>query len=283
MKGMKFCGTVLLPAMVAMVTVGVPALAAPAAAPAKAGAVVPASATVSVPLPPQQSVRISYDMSDLPLTIHVDKAGTARIEELPFPGEVIYQPSTGTVFYHHPEGEGWLAVPPAALAPVLVSSTVTAKGKWQPFNGQPTGEWEVKAGTTLCDQWYASPSAAKQTGLNVSDLLRILTAVQWLNGGVVPNTCEKLGVTAEVAEKVGLPLLFTGPNGRWQLQEVAVENVPTIEIPKATPLTDEARLHLLLVQYSPEERAQLLTKFAGMSAAKQVEAISNMLSQDSLP
>lgn len=284
---MNFGRALPLPAMLAMVAAVSSVFAAPAATsspkPAAAQPLAAVSPTAPAARLPQQSVRLTYDMSDLPLTIVVDKTGTAHIEELPFPGEVIYQTSTGTIFYRHPEEEGWLAVPPTALAPVLVQGTVTPGAKWQPFNGQPTQQWEVKAGTTLCDQWYASPSAAKQSGLNVGDILHILTAVQWLNGGSVPNTCEKLDVPAATAEKIGLPVLFTGPNGRWKLHEVVAENVPTIAIPKATPISPEARLRLLLVQYSPEERAHLLTKFAGMSPAQQVDAISAMLSQDSLP
>lgn len=265
-------------------TFAAPAGPARAAAPAVKTAVPATSPTAPAPrAAPTQSSRITYDMSGLPLSIMVDKTGNAHLEDLPFPGEVIYSAATGTIYYHHPEEDGWLSITPAALATILSPSTITAGAKGAPFNNQPTQQWDVKSGTTPCDQWVASLAAAKQTGLNAADILHILTAVQWLNGGVVPNICEKIEVPAAVAEKVGLPVLFTGPNGRWQLQEVVAETVPTIEIPKATPVSDEARLRLLLVQYSPEERTQLLTKFAGLSPAKQVEAISSMLSMDSLP
>ncbi|MBI1308964.1 MAG: hypothetical protein GC129_03760 [Proteobacteria bacterium] len=227
---------------------------------------------------------ITYDMSDLPLLIVVDKSGTASVEELPFPGEVIYQPSTGTIYYHHPEEDGWLSLTSSTLAPLLAPVQVVAdKSPTAAWKAHPTTGWEVKSGTTTCDQWVGSPYAAQQGGLNVADILRIITAVQWLNAGTLENTCEKIGVSAAEAAKVGLPVLFTGPNGRWQLQDLTHEAVSPIAIPKATPLTDDARLRLLLVQFSPEERAQLLERFGNLPLPGQIQAISQLLNEEALP
>lgn len=266
--------------------VSLPLWAAPVAvAPKAVSATAASSATVqaAVPAAPVAPVRLVYDMSGLPLTLTRDGAGTVMFDGLPYPGDVLYQPATGTLFYHHPEEAEWISVPPAALEALYVSSTVTGGGKWQPWQGNTTQQWDVKSGTTVCDQWYASTALAQQTGLNVADVLRVLVGVQWLNGGTVPDACEKIRITAADAAKVGLPVLFTGPNGRWQLQEVVKEPVEKIALPKAAPVDDETRLRLLLVQFSPEERSAMLTQFAGKTTQEQIEAISDLLNQDATP
>lgn len=228
-------------------------------------------------------LRITYDMSGLPLSISRDAEGTVMFDGLPYPGEVLYQPATGTIFYHHPEEAEWIAIPPAALEGMYASSTVTGGGKWQPWQGKATQQWDVKSEKTVCDQWYASQALAADVGLNVADIMRVLVGVQWVNGGSVPDVCERVRITDADAAKVGLPVLFTGPNGRWQLQEIVKEPVEKMDMPKATPVDDETRLRLLLVQFSPEERAAMLTQFAGKSTQQQIEAISNLLNQDATP
>ncbi|NBV54450.1 MAG: hypothetical protein EBR79_01905 [Proteobacteria bacterium] len=246
----------------------------------------------SEPTSEQAGVRVVYDMSGIPLELRVDGRGVVALDGLPYPGQVFYDSKGAVVYYQHPEEAEWIKVPPTALAKVFVEAKITAGPAWQPWQGKPTKRWDMQVKRdngdgvmvdATCDQWFSSQPLAAQAGLNVGDLVRILAAVQWLNAGAVPEPCEKPLMTLAQAEEIGLPVLFTGPNGRWQLQELAREAVEDITLPEAQLVDDNVRLRLLLVQYSPDERVALLKKFEGLPVGQQVEAIGRMLVEESLP
>ena len=127
---------------------------------------------------------------------------------------------------------------------------------------------------------FASQGAAAMSGLNVTDLTYILATLQWLSGGAITNPCEKLQFSAESAGKIGLPTIFSGPNGNWQLQEIVKTSTTLITMPVAQPMDDATRLRLLLIQFSPEERAELLKKYGDLPAQQQIQQISPLLTQE---
>jgi hypothetical protein len=228
-------------------------------------------------------LRITYDMSGLPLTITRDAAGTYQFDGLPYPGVVLYQPKSGIMYYQHPEDPAWHTVTAPMLADVVSPATVKAGPAWQPWQGQPTLRWDVTVEKTACAPMFASQGVAAQGGLNVADFAEVLTALQWLNGGV-SHPCEKAFFPADAAAKVGMPVQFSGPNGPWQLQEVVQAEVEPIEVPAvSTPVDDDTRLNLLLVQFSPNERVNLLKKFGNLPVGQQVEAISKLLMDEAQP
>lgn len=232
----------------------------------------------------EDGLRITYDMSGNPLAITRDAAGTYQFDGLPYPGTVLYKPDTGMMYYQHPEEPEWHTVTRSMLAGILAEAKAQPGPAWQPWQGMATMRWNVTADKTACTPIFGSTQAATMAGLNAGDLLDILTELQWLNGGEIPNPCERPAVTTEAARKIGLPVLFTGPNGPWQLQAVVREDVPAIEVPRnADPITDETRLNLLLVQFSPNERVMLLKQFGNLPVARQVEAIGRHLSEEAQP
>lgn len=223
---------------------------------------------------------ISYDMSGMPLTITFDGAGVYSFNGLPYPGTVLYTPENGVVYYQHPEDPIWHTITPAMLRNVVVPASVSqgpTATKWQ---DQSTFRWNITTADTACPPIFASVGAGAMSGLNVTDLYQVLTTLQWLSGGAITNPCEKLQFSAEAATAIGLPTLFTGPNGSWQLQEIVQTSTTAITMPTAYPMDDNTRLRLLLIQFSPEERATLIGKYGDLPAQQQIQQISPLLTQE---
>jgi len=224
---------------------------------------------------------ITYDMSGSPLTIVRDAAGTYQVEGLPYPGNVLYRADTGTVYYQHPEDPVWHTVTPAMLQTVLTPVSASPGKAWQPWQGQPTQRWNLGDN---CSPIFTSQGAARQMGLTVADFSRIVGTLEWLNSGTNPPACESPAYTAQQAARMGAPVWLSAANGPWQLKSVTRQVVPLITIPaNATPVDADIRLRLLLVQFSPNERAEILKKFGDYPVEEQVEAVSRMLNEVSTP
>lgn len=239
------------------------------------------------------SLSITYDASNTPLTITHDGAGVYSFDGLPYPGTVLYTPANGVVYYQHPEDPIWHTVTPAMLRGLLAPAAASQGPAGTPWQAQTTLRWNIttpvanpqndmadpKSGT-VCQPVFASTGAAAMAGLNVADLSLVLTTLQWLNAGAIPNPCEKLQYSAKAAQEIGLPTLFSGPNGNWQLQEIVQTSTTFITLPMATPMDDATRLRLLLVQFSPDDRARLLKDYGHLPVQQQIEAISPLLTQE---
>ena len=236
-----------------------------------------AAPALAASIPP---LTITYDMSGLPLTITHDGNGVYSFNGLPYPGMVLYTPENGVVYYQHPEDPIWHTVTPAMLRNVVVPASVSQGPTATPWQDQSTFRWNITSADTACPSMFASGGAASMSGLNVTDLYQVLTTLQWLNGGNITNPCEKLQFSAEQATNIGLPTIFTGPNGNWQLQEIVQTSTSQITMPTAYPMDDNTRLRLLLIQFSPDERAKLITKYGDLPAQQQIQQISPLLTQE---
>ncbi len=246
---------------------------------------------------------ISYDMSGQPLSITHDGAGVYTFDGLPYPGTVIYTPVNGVVTYQHPDDPLWYTITPAMLQNVVVRPTISQGPQAKAWQGHPNIRWNITAPQTAleanpnspleadlaqaptdaaCPPMFGSARAAAMAGLTVADLAHVLTTLQWLNGGAIVNGCEKLQYTTEQAAKIGLPTGFTGPNGYWQLLGVEQTSTSLIPLPIASPITDSARLHLLLIQFGPEDRAELVRTYGNLPAQQQIERISPLLTQETV-
>lgn len=231
---------------------------------------------------------ITYDMSGQPLTITHDGAGVYTFNGLPYPGTVLYTPANGVVYYQHPEDPVWHTVTPAMLRPVVAPAHVSQGPAGVQWQDQSTFRWNITTPTpmpgttegTACAPMFGSPGAAAMSGLNVTDISLVLTTLQWLNAGTIPNPCEKLQYSADASMKIGLPTIFTGPNGTWQLDTIVQTSTTAITLPNAMPMDDNSRLRLLLIQFSPEERAKLVEQLGDLPAQQQIEQISPLLNQD---
>lgn len=261
-----------------------------------------AEETYTSPLKPPP-LTISYDMSGMPLTITHDGAGVYTFDGLPYPGTVIYTPENSVMYYQHPEDPLWHTLTPAMLKGVVVPATTSQGPVAKPWQQQANIRWNVTAPQTsfeanpnspleadmaqaptdaACPPIFGSAHAAAMAGLDVSDLSYVLTALQWLNGGAIVNGCEKLQFTTQQAQQIGLPTHFTGPNGIWQLQEIVQTSTTLIPLPSATPLDDATRLRLLLIQFGPEDRAELVRQYGHLPVQQQIETISPLLTQETI-
>ena len=226
----------------------------------------------------ENGLKLTYDMGGDALSITKDAAGTVQLDGLPYPGLVIYRPDTRVVYYQHPDEPAWLAIKPDDVRGYGVSATLVAGAAWQPYMDAPTQRWVVKAAQMECDNWFASAKAGAVAGLNAADLTYVLTALQWLHAGVAAVPCERLNVTAQQGAQVGLPLYFTGPNGRWQLTDLSQGAVEPIVLPAAPqPADDAARLRILLYQFSPEDRQGIIKQVGKLPLSQQLQEIQKML------
>ncbi len=241
-------------------------------------------------LPP--SLMMTYDMSGQPLTITHDGSGVYSFDGLPYPGMVLYTPANGVVYYQHPEDPIWHTVTPAMLRGVVVPAAVTEGPASNPWQDHTTLRWNITTPATApdspshsgtaCGPVFAAQGPAAMSGLNITDLYQVLTTLQWLSGGSIANPCEKLQFSAEAAARIGLPTVFTGPNGTWHLQEIVQTSTTTISMPSAQPMDDATRLRLLLIQFSPDDRAELLKKYGDLPTQQQIEQISPLLTQETI-
>lgn len=271
--------TVKLPILLSPAFVAVALFSAPV--------IMPAHAQIAQP-----ALNITYDMSGQPLTITHDGTGVYSFNGLPYPGMVLYTPANGVVYYQHPEDPIWHTVTPAMLRSLVVPASVSQGPASTPWQEQSTFRWNITTPAnnpnaipqngTKCQPVFASQGAASMAGLNVTDLYQVLTTLQWLSGGGISNPCEKLQFSAEAANKIGLPTIFSGPNGTWQLQEIVQTSTTSIPMPNAQPMDDATRLRLLLIQFSPEERAELLKKYGELPTQVQIEQISPLLTQETI-
>lgn len=228
-------------------------------------------------------LRLTYDMSGVPLEITRDAHGTVQVDGLSYPGLVLYIPATQTVYYQPPDMPEWLAIPPTATEGYATPATVVPGAAWQPYLNSPTQRWQVKGAQMECDNWFASHKAGQVTGMTGADLLRILTTLQWLHAGKAAAPCEKLSLDDAAAKTIGLPLYFTGLSVRWQLTELVQTDIPTITLPASpVPVDDGARLRILLAQFGPEDRQQVLTEVEKLPLSQQLERIEKILSEQSV-
>jgi hypothetical protein len=67
------------------------------------------------------------------------------------------------------------------------------------------------------------------------------------------------------------------------LTELAQTDIPTITLPaNPVPVDDAARLRILLAQFGPEDRQQLLTEVEGLPISQQLERIEKILSEQAV-
>lgn len=265
------------------------------------GSLAQAESYISPLKPP--ALTISYDMSGMPLTITHDGAGVYGFDGLPYPGTVIYTPENSVIYYQHPEDPLWHTITPAMLKGVMVPAAISQGPVAKPWQQHTNIRWNITAPQTsfeanpnsplegnmaqapkvaACPPMFGSPAASHMAGLDVSDITYVLTTLQWLNAGAIVNGCEKLQFTAKQAEHIGLPTNFTGPNGVWQLQEIVQTSTSLIPLPNAAPINDATRLRLLLAQFGPEDRADLMRQYGNLPTQQQIELISPMLTQETV-
>lgn len=225
-------------------------------------------------------LRLTYDMGGSPVTLTRDAAGTVQVDGLPYPGLVLYVPATGVVYYQHPEEVHWLAITPSDTE-VYANPAVLVAGKpWQPYLDAPTQRWEVKVAQMQCDNWFTSAKAAAVSGLNVGDMWRVFTSLQWLQAGSAAPLCERLAVDAKASASVGLPLYFNAPGGLWQLTELTQAEVANIPLPSTPqPVDDDVRLRVLMHQFSPDDRAAVMKDISNLPVARQIEQVQKMLGE----
>ncbi len=249
------------------------------------------------------ALTINYDMSGMPLTITHDGAGVYSFDGLPYPGTVIYTPANSVIYYEHPEDPLWHTLTPAMLKGVMVPAATSQGPVAKPWQQHANIRWNVTAPQTsfeanpmspleadmaqaptdaACPPVFGSQAAAEMSGLDVADITYVLTTLQWLNAGAIVNGCEKMQFTAKQAQQIGLPTNFTGPNGVWQLQEIVQTSTTLIPLPSATPMDDATRLRLLLIQFGPEDRADLMRQYGKLPVQQQIDIISPMLTQETI-
>lgn len=230
------------------------------------------------PETPSTGLRLTYDMAGSPVTLQRDASGVVQVDGLPYPGLVLYTPATGVVYYQHPDETGWLAITPSDTNGYTVSATTVAGAAWQPYLDSPTRRWEVKGAQMPCDNWFTSQKAGSVAGLTAADLWRVFSSLQWLQAGSAAPVCDKLSVDATQAAQIGLPLYFNGPGGLWQLTELTQADIAPIALPATPqPVTDEARLRVLLHQFGPEDKEALLKDIGQLPLARQLEEIQKRL------
>ncbi|MCP5405038.1 MAG: hypothetical protein H6922_02300 [Pseudomonadaceae bacterium] len=238
-----------------------------------------AAQTVAMP-PPADGLRMTYDVDGAPVVWQRDAKGAVQIDGLAYPGLVLYVPQTGTVYYQHPDEVGWVSVTPAMLEGYAYPALLLQGGKWQPYLDAPTRRWEVKAAQLSCDNWFASAKAGAVTGLTARDIWQVFDALAWLHAGTAVPVCERMAVSAEDGKKVGLPMYFTGPGGRWQLTELGRTAVADIPLPATPePADDAVRVRLLLHQFGPEDRADMLREMGSLPAAQQVLYLQKLMAE----
>lgn len=233
-----------------------------------------------------QGIRVTFDAGGAPVTMTRDAAGTIQFDGLPYPGLVLYRPSTGVVYYQHPSEPLWLTVQPGQGQGV--SATVAAGPAWQPWQGHPTQRWDIKGGldkaAPSCGQWYGSADAAQQAGVSMADMIRVLAVLEWLNAGSKGPVCQRLAITPAEGARIGLPVYWMTLSGPWQLTEVVRAGVAPIALPDAVkPVDDSVRLQILLSQFAPEERQAFVRANGTLPVARQVEAIEGALSEMVMP
>jgi hypothetical protein len=227
------------------------------------------------------AMRLTYDADGAPITFERDNAGTVQVDGLPYPGLVLYRPSSGVVYYQHPDVPQWISVAPNA--PEVVSATLTKGPAWQNWPAQPTGQPSFRYAIKVpqgddCGPLYASPGAGVQAGLNTADIWRILTAVSWLNSGKAAPACERLAIESARGQVTGLPLHFNGPNGEWQLKELARTGIAKIDLPvDAQPVDEATRLGILLRQFGPDERKNFVSNYSALPTSQQITLVEQAL------
>ncbi|HEX2859703.1 MAG TPA: hypothetical protein VHP58_05860 [Alphaproteobacteria bacterium] len=227
-----------------------------------------------------EALRLTYDAAGSPVTFERDNAGTIQVDGLPYPGLVLYRPSNGVVYYQHPDIPKWISVPTGTA--VGVSATLAKGAAWEKWQDQPSYRYDLKVTDNGvqedCGPLYASPGAGVQAGLNVADIWRILTAVAWLNAGKAAPACDRLVAEPAHGQAAGLPIHFNGPNGEWQLKELARTGVAKIDLPPAAePVDEQARLDLMLRQFGPDERKKFLTQYSSLPLGQQVKLLEDAL------
>jgi hypothetical protein len=237
---------------------------------------------LALPAHAVDALRLTYTVDGTPVTLERDNAGTIQVDGLPYPGLVLYRPQTGMVYYQYPEIPQWFAVPPGRAEAV---SATTLKGPaWQKWPAQPDGQpsyrYAIKVpGGEDCGPLYASPGAGVQAGLSVADIWRILTTVAWINAGTAAPACDRLAIDNARGQLTGLPLHFNGPNGEWQLKELARTGIARIDLPvDAQPLDEASRLDILLRQFGPDERKNFLQNYGNLPIGQQINLVERALS-----
>jgi hypothetical protein len=215
---------------------------------------------------------------------------TYVVENLPFPGVVLYRPQTDEIAYQHPEEVSWLLIKPAEITPRPALAQALPGAPWQPWAGQETRIWNfststpgVDTVTQKCPVMYASAPLGRQTELDIARLQGLFATLYWLNAGILPADCTTTGWDAVVGLQVGLPIRWHGVVGAMVLHKAektaALDPVyadlawPTV----TNPLDDEARLRLLLVQFSPTQRAAFIQKHGQLPIVRQIELLAEEL------
>lgn len=225
-----------------------------------------------------EGLRMAFDVDGMPVNWQMDAAGTVQVDGLAYPGLILYVPATGVVYYQHPDEAEWLTVTPAMLEGYAYPTVLVEGAPWQPYLDAPTQRWEVKAAQMTCDNWFTSAKAGAVSGLTARDIWMVFNALQWLHAGNAAGVCERLEVAPAVAAKVGLPMYFSGPSGRWQLTQLGRVELPAIPLPtNPVPVDDAVRLRLLMHQFGPEERADILKEIGTLPVAQQLQRVQNLL------
>lgn len=241
----------------------------------------------------ENGLKVTYDMSGMPLTITRDAAGTVQFDGLPYPGLVLYRPQTGVVYYQQNDDPVWLTVPPGALATVVRPAKVVAGPAWQPWpavgSPQPTKRFDVKVTDetdekVTCAPVFGSTYAARMAGMDIADLQRVLATLEWMHGGRITAPCDAADYAPDDVKAMGLPVIFAGPNGEWKLDDIVQADVPYIALPTAPqPFDERAHLTLLLSQFGPEEREAFLKQYGELPLAQQLDMVSRNLMMDAQP
>ena len=226
-----------------------------------------------------EGLRISYDVGGRPVTFLRDGAGLVQVNGLDVPGLVLYRPINKTVYYQHPAWPRWLAVTPASFDGFAAETLAVPGAAWTPFLDQPVRRWELSAGGQGCGTWFGSAGMSGIIGVRADDFLRILGVLNWLNGGRQVD-CQAVLPRGDFASQLGWPVRWQTGRGTWQLREVVRVGLDDFVLPAdVMPVTDEARLALMMTQLTDMERKAFVRDAGQLPLVQQLELLEEMLAE----
>ncbi len=204
---------------------------------------------------------------------------TYAVTGLPFPGEILWRPTTTELAYRHPVEVSWLLMD-ATMLPATISTSLAGRAAGPIMQGAPSRRWQLRANSHDCGVLFGSAQLGQRYGVTVRDLQIIHQLLYWANTSEAPSGCNAPLLPTEAAARVGLPTRWQSPWGLLVLSTIEASQSPSLPAwpTHSQPLDLNARLRLLLIQLPVPARAEFLRAARNLPLAAQVATLARSLS-----
>jgi len=182
------------------------------------------------------------------LRFDIDNKGLTKIYGLAHPGEYLYHPGKGVLYFTFPNEEhSYLIASNFRDKPFNAKTNISKPEVILKHLGYDASAWRISMQEKDCATIYATPKVSETVKLTLTDISRINLLLANLYGQETQPSCRYYHVPKATGMRIGFPLLSTSRDGKFIVKKIKGNPaVAFYDVPQnVKPLDDKTHARFL--------------------------------------